>query len=48
MASLGDVLKDMEIVPLLPEHWSALRTIYEQGIATGHATFQTDVHEWEE
>jgi L-amino acid N-acyltransferase YncA len=38
----------MEIIPLLPEHWPAVRTIYEQGIATGHATFQTGAPEWEE
>ena len=38
----------MEIIPLLPEHWAAVRTIYEQGIATGHATFQTSAPEWTE
>jgi phosphinothricin acetyltransferase len=38
----------MEIIPLLPEHWQAVRTIYEQGIATGHATFQTSAPEWGE
>ena len=38
----------MEISPLLPEHWPAVRAIYEQGIATGHATFQTGAPEWEE
>jgi phosphinothricin acetyltransferase len=38
----------MEIIPLLPEHWVAVKTIYEQGIATGHATFQTGAPEWEE
>ena len=38
----------MEIISLLPEHWSAVKTIYEQGIATGHATFQTSAPAWEE
>lgn len=38
----------MEITLLLPEHWAAVKTIYEQGIATGHATFQTSAPEWEE
>jgi L-amino acid N-acyltransferase YncA len=38
----------MIITALLPEHWAAVRTIYEQGIATGHATFQTDAPTWEE
>lgn len=26
---------------MLPEHWDAVRSIYEKGIATGNATFQT-------
>jgi L-amino acid N-acyltransferase YncA len=38
----------MEIIPLLPEHWPAVKTIYEQGIATGHATFQTSAPGWDE
>ena len=29
------------IEPLLPEHWGAVKTIYENGIAPGDATFQT-------
>lgn len=37
----------LEIVPLLPEHWPAVRAIYAEGIATGHATFETEVPEWE-
>ena len=27
---------------MLPQHWEAVKTIYEQGIATGNATFQTN------
>jgi L-amino acid N-acyltransferase YncA len=38
----------MTITALLPEHWSAVKTIYKQGIATGQATFQTDAPAWEE
>jgi L-amino acid N-acyltransferase YncA len=38
----------MDILPLLPEHWPTVKTIYEQGIATGHATFQTSAPEWPE
>jgi L-amino acid N-acyltransferase YncA len=38
----------MDIIPLLFDHWPAVKTIYEQGIATGHATFQTGAPEWEE
>jgi len=38
----------MEILPLLPAHWPAVRAIYEQGLATGHATFTTSAPGWEE
>jgi L-amino acid N-acyltransferase YncA len=38
----------MTISPLLPVHWPAVKTIYEQGIATGQATFQTGAPTWEE
>lgn len=29
------------ISTMLPQHWEAVKAIYEQGIATGNATFQT-------
>jgi L-amino acid N-acyltransferase YncA len=35
------------ILPMPPELWPAVREIYRQGIATGNATFETDVPEWE-
>jgi L-amino acid N-acyltransferase YncA len=38
----------MNITALLPEHWPDVKAIYEQGIATGQATFQTDSPGWEE
>jgi len=38
----------MEIVPLLPIHWPEIKRIYEEGIATGNATFQTTAPEWDE
>jgi L-amino acid N-acyltransferase YncA len=38
----------MEIVSMLPAHWEAVKIIYEEGIATGHATFQTSAPGWEE
>lgn len=38
----------MKITLLLPEHWHAVKTIYEEGIATGNATFQTTAPSWEE
>lgn len=33
---------------MLPEHWEAVKTIYEEGIATGNATFQTAAPDWQE
>lgn len=31
---------------MTPEDWPAVRAIYQQGIATGDATFQTEAPEW--
>jgi L-amino acid N-acyltransferase YncA len=39
---------EVQICALLPKHWAAVRSIYEQGIATGQATFQTAAPAWEE
>lgn len=38
----------MFITDLLPVHWPAVKKIYEDGIATGNATFQTTSPEWAE
>lgn len=38
----------MLIQALLPAHYPAVRDIYEQGIATGHATFETKSPRWED
>jgi len=35
------------IVPMIPEHWPAVREIYEQGIASGNATFETELPDWQ-
>ena len=35
------------IQPLTAGHWPAVRAIYEQGIATGNATFETAAPSWE-
>jgi L-amino acid N-acyltransferase YncA len=35
------------IGPLQAEHWDAVARIYAEGIATGHATFETEVPSWE-
>jgi L-amino acid N-acyltransferase YncA len=34
------------VVPLTVEHWSAVRDIYAAGIATGHATFESEPPTW--
>lgn len=38
----------MNIIHLLPSHWEAVQKIYEDGIATGNATFQTSAPPWNE
>ncbi len=38
----------IEIKPLQPLHWNEVRRIYEEGLHTGNATFQTSAPEWEE
>jgi phosphinothricin acetyltransferase len=35
------------IEPMTEHDWPAVREIYEAGIATGHATFQTEAPTWE-
>jgi L-amino acid N-acyltransferase YncA len=36
----------IEISVMLEEHWPAVREIYAEGIATGHATFETVPPDW--
>jgi phosphinothricin acetyltransferase len=38
----------MEIRTMLPQDWEAVKKIYEEGIATGNATFQTEAPSWED
>jgi L-amino acid N-acyltransferase YncA len=38
----------MTIEPLAAAHWPAVKSIYEKGIATGHATFEKAAPGWEE
>lgn len=38
----------MKIRNLLPSDWDSVRSIYEKGIATDNATFQTSAPSWEE
>lgn len=37
----------VEIEPLRREHWPSVARIYGEGIATGEATFETEVPDWE-
>jgi L-amino acid N-acyltransferase YncA len=37
----------VQIQPLTPQHWDAVRRIYEAGIASGNATFETHAPSWE-
>ena len=36
----------MNILPLTAMHWPEVRAIYEEGIATGNATFTTEAPAW--
>jgi L-amino acid N-acyltransferase YncA len=38
----------LQIDPMVPADWPSVREIYVEGIATGHATFETEAHLWEE
>ncbi|MBZ5682797.1 MAG: GNAT family N-acetyltransferase [Acidobacteriia bacterium] len=35
------------ITPMHPDDWPAVREIYREGIATGNATFETELPDWE-
>lgn len=39
---MGIVIEEMR-----PEHWPQVRAVYLEGVATGHATFETEAPEWE-
>jgi L-amino acid N-acyltransferase YncA len=38
----------MEIISLQSEHWPPVKAIYEAGLETGNASFQTSAPSWEE
>ena len=38
---------DYQITPMRTEDWHSVRKIYGEGIATGKATFETELPEWE-
>ena len=37
----------IELSAMRPEDWSSVAAIYREGIATGHATFETETPAWE-
>lgn len=37
---------ESHIKPMTPADWPVVRAIYEEGIATGHATFETNTPDW--
>lgn len=39
---------DIVVRAMQHENWRVVQAIYREGIVTGHATFETDVPEWEE
>jgi len=45
---MPEKLPALLIDPLLPADWTEAAKIYRQGIATGAATFETEVPSWEE
>ncbi len=41
------MILSVSLDPMTPDHWSAVRAIYLEGIATGNATFEQSAPEWE-
>ena len=46
-STLHNVKSTIRFRPLIPEDWPAVADIYRQGIASGDATFETRVPDWE-
>jgi phosphinothricin acetyltransferase len=44
---MADPRDPIRIEPMTPADWPAVRSIYEAGIATGNATFETAAPSWE-
>jgi len=40
-------MPEFSVVSMAPDHWPSVRDIYAEGIATGNATFETDLPSWE-
>ena len=41
-------MSHVRVVPMEPGHWAGVEAIYAAGIATGHATFESEPPSWEE
>jgi L-amino acid N-acyltransferase YncA len=37
----------LTVEEMLPRHWPEARAVYLEGVATGHATFETEAPEWD-
>jgi L-amino acid N-acyltransferase YncA len=46
MTKRSQISSDILISPMVPSDWPEVRAIYEEGIATGHATFETQAPDW--
>lgn len=44
---MDTVAAALSIVPMVDSHWPEVHRIYEDGIATGQATFETSAPDWE-
>jgi L-amino acid N-acyltransferase YncA len=42
-----NMIRELVILPMKPEDWERVRQIFLEGIATGHATFETAAPSWE-
>lgn len=45
--TITTIPSSVRIERLQPLHWTDVRGIYEEGLATGHATLEAEVPEWE-
>jgi phosphinothricin acetyltransferase len=48
LLQLKNIIAMITLENMLPKHWDEVKQIYEDGIATGNATFQHQAPEWEE
>lgn len=46
MSVMANITTELTIAPLRPVDWEQVKQIYVEGIATGHATFETAAPSW--